>query len=676
MPNRMNPGPAKELENISSPTPVGGGGGLPVFTSLLPQISRSSVPAVVPAAAKASTAVIPSVNWTYGTGLQTIHSMSPGFMGAVGGAIAGATTGIKGAINRFSQGWGNTETTGNVVNASNVVNDSNTNGTNGISNADFYRMAKDSYNPFVADSGDYENRILASVIDSPEYIEATTEEKKTILQGISSYMGQGINNTEPTGPKDGDMKLSPDGQPLIFRNGRWEVYGVRNTREIITEDPNKEPVPGADANVPIDKYMESLGTDTLAGKAYAEALARRMASIDEQQRTAGLSYGDMYEQARMSQAARRGMSDVSGMTGGMQDQLSSRMSAAEIASLGQIGMGREATMRQLEQQELDAPMAAFEEGRQIEAYERSKAMMDRDMQQAQTLFEQAQSGWVQNEDGTWTNIDKQTQDTLSLQAINATQRAEVLGEIQYWQSYLTSNPGNQQALTTLTDLQAQYATLLSQSKDLAAQRTPTTDDVDVDVDDDVVVEPEGFVRTTGQTTQSAAVDFTKSRLNQIGITDASLENPINILKPRFQNQEDIAEAVVELAGDKAVEGYNFTEEIELVTKVLTDPTSITFEEFKEIKENSILFDSTARYYGVYGWRFSRSTVAGKITEQFMFNDTPQNRELVEYLLENGQVKEDNISIKDGKYTIKSNFNSGSQNQYEKYVLDFSRRSTE
>jgi hypothetical protein len=79
---------------------------------------------------------------------------------------------------------------------------------------------------------------------------------------------------------------------------------------------------------------------------------------------------------------------------------------------------------------------------------------------------------------------------------------------------------------------------------------------------------------------------------------------------------------------------------------------------------------------VYGWQFDRSYVDGSLTERFMFNDTPQNRELVEYLLENGQVKEDNISIKDGKYTIKSNFNSGSQAEYEKYVFDFSRRSTE
>jgi hypothetical protein len=477
--------------------------------------------------------------------------------------------------------------------------------------------------------------------------------------------------TTPTGPMAGAMKLGPDGKTILrFDGTSWVPYEI-------PKEEGPEEVPGSDANMPFDRYMESLGTDTLSSQTYRDALARRMAGIEEQQRSAGLSYGDMYEQAKMSQAARRGMSDVSGMTGGMEEQLGARMSAAEIGALSQIGMGRDQTVRGLELSKLDAPMAAFDEARAMQEAERTQLLQGIQMQQAQTLFEQAQSGWMQDPDtGEWTNIDKQTQDSLSLQAINATQRAEVLGEMQYWQAVLADSTQaslHEAARASLGTLQTRYGELLANNSVLTGGPGQEPGPGPGPEDD---IETEGFVRTTGQTTQSAAVDFNKSRLNELGVTDASLENPINILKTRFQNQEDIAEAIVELAGDKAVEGYNFADEIQLVNKVLTDPTSITYEEFKEIKENGVLFKYTARYYGVYGWQFSTSMVDGKITEQFMFNDTPQNRELVEYLLENGQVKEDNISIKGGKYTIKSNFVTGSDREYEKYVLDFSRRSTE
>jgi hypothetical protein len=391
-----------------------------------------------------------------------------------------------------------------------------------------------------------------------------------------------------------------------------------------------------------------------------------MASIDEQQRTAGLSYGDMYEQAKMSQAARRGMSDVSGMTGGMADQAQSRMSAAEIAALGQIGMGREATMRQLEQQELDAPMAAFEEGRQIEAYERSKAMMDRDMQQAQTLFEQAQSGWVQNEDGTWTNIDKQTQDALSLQAINATQRAELLGEIQYWQSYLTSNPGNQQALTALTDLQAQYATLLSQSKDLAAQRTPTTDgdddddvdvDVDVDVDDDVDVNDAWETDFTQGTVEQNAVSFITPQITALGITE---ETALPNFKASIRNNEDLAEIVYKLAGDKAVEGYDFTNEVSILNRAINQPTTLTEAEFNQLNEAGAYRngDYLEVAFGI------KSTITGTTGERRLtFPQNEISQAFMRYAVNAGLVKEDQVanSVQNNNYsfrTVTSGANDG------------------
>jgi hypothetical protein len=462
-----------------------------------------------------------------------------------------------------------------------------------------------------------------------------------------------------TPPKEGDYKAGADGQPLIFKNGQWEVYGVRNTREIITEDPNKEPVPGADANVPIDKYMESLGTDTLAGKAYAEALARRMASIDEQQRTAGLSYGDMYEQARMSQAARRGMSDVSGMTGGMADQAQSRMSAAEIASLSQIGMGREATMRQLEMAELNAPMEAFQEGAQMDEFERARQMQSTQMQQAETLFEQAQSGWMQDPDtGEWTNIDKQTQDTLSLQAINATQRAELLGEIQYWQSYLTSNPGNEQALANLSDLQTQYGTLLSQSKDLAAQRTPTTD-VDVDVDDDVDVDVNDAWETdfTKGTVEQNAVSFITPQITALGITE---ETALPNFKASIRNNEDLAEIVYKLAGDKAVEGYDFTNEVSILNRAINQPTTLTEAEFNQLKEAGAYQggDYLEVAFGI------KSTQTGTTAERRLtFPQNEISEAFMRYAVNAGLVKEDQVanSVQNNNYsfrTVTSGANEG------------------
>jgi hypothetical protein len=572
-----------------------------------------------------------------------------------GGSVPGAVQIDQAKLNTFvplASG-----TTGNVVNASNTTDTLYSTPTNWAEQAS--RAYQD---PLVNFDQNYYTELLKTDPKAAQaYLaryatknEISVDEKtgEVIVNRIPGTM-EGSGTFGPVGgtvvetpPKEGDFKAGANGQPLIFKNGRWEVYGARNTREVITEDPNAEPVPGADANVPIDKYMESLGTETLAGKAYAEALARRMASIDEQQRTAGLSYGDMYEQARMSQAARRGMSDVSGMTGGMADQAQSRMSAAEIASLSQIGMGREATMRQLEMAELNAPMEAFQEGAQIDAYERSKAMMDRDMQQAQTLFEQAQSGWVQNEDGTWTNIDKQTQDLISLQAINATQRSELLGEIQYWQSYLTSNPGNQQALTTLTDLQAQYATLLSQSKDLAAQRTTGSSGSQPGPGPEPGPEPDGFVQQTGLTVRKSGEMFIESTLANLGFTDdMALPN----FEVRIQSISDLAPLVYQLAGNKATEGYNFADEIDLITRAVYSPGELLPDEFEQLKALNIYKERTS-YAQALGLGNGVND-EGQITHLYPIN--PRNQEFIASLLESGRLTEAQLqkSIQGNNYNL-------------------------
>jgi hypothetical protein len=489
--------------------------------------------------------------------------------------------------------------------------------------------------------------------------------------GSGGAAGTGSSGTVP---QEGDYKAGADGQPLVFKDGRWEVYGARNTREIITEDPNAEPVPGADANVPIDKYMESLGTDTLAGKAYAEALARRMASIDEQQLTAGLSYGDMYEQARMSQAARRGMSDVSGMTGGMADQAQSRMSAAEIASLGQIGMGREATMRQLEMAELNAPMEAFQEGAQMDQFERARQMQDTQVQQAQTLFEQAQSGWVQNEDGTWTNIDKQTQDTLSLQAINATQRAEVLGEIQYWQAVLAdSNQASlhEAARENISTLQISYGNLLANNPVISggpSGTTPPGPGPGPGPEPEPEPEPSWQTDFTAGTLEQNATTFIATKLPTMGL---SATDDLPGFRPGIRTDNDLAQSIYNLAGNKAVEGYDFATEIALVNKAAKNSDTLTSAEFDQLKAAGI-YGPTQQYHKLFDIGIPTNT--GDLRGQTV--NFPQNdlmKSFMVYLVNTGMLTENDVarSLRNNVYNI-SAIDSNQQPRFPQILDEFAK----
>jgi hypothetical protein len=441
-------------------------------------------------------------------------------------------------------------------------------------------------------------------------------------------------NTEikETPPTEGDFKAGPDGKPLVFKNGRWEVYAGGTTREIITEDPavvaeRERLLAAADANVPPDQYLKSLGTDTLAGQAYTDALARRLASIDEQQLAAGQSYGDMYEQAKMSQAARRGLSDVSGMTGGMADQAQSRRSAAEIASLGQIGMGREATMRQLEMAELNAPMEAFQEGAQMDEFDRARQMQTTQMQQAEILFEQAQSGWMQDPDtGEWTNIDKQTQDALSLQAINATQRAELLGEIQYWQALSLDTENvtleqREQAKATLAQLQTNYAKLLANSQTVPIPRRTTTTDEDEDEDEDEL-ETETGEETPEPRPVLKQIESLESQFKVAGLDDATIRrSPFK--DSTVRNASDLSRLVIELGRKNAANnpGYDYKYEIDLLTRGIQDRTKLTSEEAEQlenyVQDNFRPFGGTFKVPSGIDGRNQLYLPMGESTEAFL-----------------------------------------------------------
>jgi hypothetical protein len=166
-----------------------------------------------------------------------------------------------------------------------------------------------------------------------------------------------------------------NGQVVRWDGTNWvPIKGETNT-EIGQE------IPGANANVPTDQYMQALGTNTLAGQTYSDALARQLAAVQERRMGVQESYSDLYQQARMSQSRRQGLSDTSGLTGGMADQYGSKLSAAEMGALGQIGMGREQAMRQTGLEELAAPSNAFLEARQMQEFEQGNQAFTEQMRQ-------------------------------------------------------------------------------------------------------------------------------------------------------------------------------------------------------------------------------------------------------------------------------------------------------
>jgi hypothetical protein len=489
----------------------------------------------------------------------------------------------------------------------------------------------------------------------------------------------GADGVVTAAPKDGDVRRGANNQIEEFKNGTWQVAaGSGSTREYTRIDPasvaaqTQEEVAGADANVPPDQYLKSLGTDTLAGQAYQRALALRMASIDEQQRTAGLSYGDMYEQAKMSQAARRGLSDVSGMTGGMADQAQSRMSAAEIASLGQIGMGREATMRQLEMAELNAPMEAFQEGAQMDQFERARQMQDTQMQQAQTLFQQAQSGWRQDPTtGEWTNIDKQTQDSLSLQAVNAQQRAEVLGEIQYWQAVLADS--NQAMLHTdaraaLGTLQTTYANLLANNSVLGGGPSGTIPTPTPTPTLTPETEPSWKTDFTAGTLEQNATTFIATKLPTVGL---SATDDLPGFRPGIRTDNDLAQSIYNLAGNRAVEGYDFATEIALVNKAAKNSDTLTSAEFNQLKAAGI-YGSTQQYHNLFdiGIPTNTTDLRGQAV-RFPQNDLMKS--FMVYLVNTGILTENDVarSLRNNVYNI-SALDSNQQPRFPQILDEFAR----
>ena len=92
--------------------------------------------------------------------------------------------------------------------------------------------------------------------------------------------------------------------------------------------------------------------------AYQRNLANILESIDLRKKEAGESYSDLYQQFRDQQAFQSGITDTSGVRGGMARQDQSRQSAAEIGALTDLASQRQRAVDTIEAEKLNAEVEA------------------------------------------------------------------------------------------------------------------------------------------------------------------------------------------------------------------------------------------------------------------------------------------------------------------------------
>jgi hypothetical protein len=370
----------------------------------------------------------------------------------------------------------------------------------------------------------------------------------------------------------------------------------------------------------------------------------------------------------MSQTARRGLSDASGMTGGMADQAGSRMSAAEMASLGQIGMGREAAMRGLEREEMAAPLAAFSDAQQIDQWSKAMEQYERQMGYEDTLrgredvlFDQSQEDRERALADIETDRERQAlQDIYNKQAINAQQRVDILQQRDYWRGVL-SDPATAEnrelqamAQQNLDRLDAEYSTLLADYGRLnneALQQSggePTPEP-------GPTPEPTPPPRPEpgpGETAESVTQDWENEVTNWID-TELSFNKDIPITR-----LNDAVSAVKELAPDNVPDDYNYASEMDLINKYYTSPSEMTLNEFNRIQGTALKTVTTSaggpdqtlnRYASLVGLSSSAAgTVGTNINLKF---DNEQHRNFVQYLVTQGIIQESNIQKTNTVYRL-------------------------
>jgi hypothetical protein len=105
----------------------------------------------------------------------------------------------------------------------------------------------------------------------------------------------------------------------------------------------------------------------------------------------------------------------------------------------------------------------------------------------------------------------------------------------------------------------------------------------------VVPVDDGLTVETGENLTSATFDYLAPKLTTLNITDDSeLPNFAN----NINDQEDISNAIVRLAGDKATEGYDYAQELELVNRYLKQPQQVNEAEMNRLIEANVLKSGT------------------------------------------------------------------------------------
>lgn len=146
---------------------------------------------------------------------------------------------------------------------------------------------------------------------------------------------------------------------------------------------NITPTPSATSTSDVTDPNQQL-YDTMMSFSQQRLLTDRLAGLEEQQQTTSRTYSQMYQDLLRNQRMQRGLSDTRGFTGGMAEQYGEKLGATQIAALGQVGMGREAAIRDIESQRRMAPFETALQAGEIQQFAQS---LDPRRQQLNTLAE-------------------------------------------------------------------------------------------------------------------------------------------------------------------------------------------------------------------------------------------------------------------------------------------------
>lgn len=185
---------------------------------------------------------------------------------------------------------------------------------------------------------------------------------------------QGGTSVSPTASayREGELKVSPDGQGVqTFDEAKIAADEAKAAADKAAIDAKvtaarQEQFDAAQAEQAAAKTAQAeqaaavAGTDiaTATSDAYQTNLANILESIELRKQQAGETYSDMYQQALTEQTRARGLSDLSGLSGGMAEQARARRSVAETAALTNIGAQRQQAVDAIEAEKLGAELQA------------------------------------------------------------------------------------------------------------------------------------------------------------------------------------------------------------------------------------------------------------------------------------------------------------------------------